>query len=1155
MLGVGSLGGLGAPAPAESAESPEIAATFDASMAEDLIRPVPFQEIPNFPECDYDKSPTFLFKAIEGKDWPAVKRFLLGGQSDSNKTPPSTQVCTWVTKYEASIDGKEEYGKWTQLPIHAALVYGAPDDVIRLLLKICPGAVQCADDQRMLPLHLAFRHGASDSTVGFLLDLFPEAVHARDFNRHTPVEAGLHGPHSQRGRVIQKIFQRHKASWKRQQAKMETTQRKQKEKLSQARQSLQSKTTEVANLSVSVDLIKWREDQTKKVLLTLMSELKDINGWYQQHEKRLTKEAIVEDLATRMTALQQIAEELVAQAERQSSDDFQSAKNPKRELFGNLPSLMTNQSKADADVDSLSAYSFGTSATAASFCEDKIQMNNHIVFLGSYDSTSNVSDSFTKQPLLVSKASFGRNRSTSSFGRKRSTSRTESTPECTAEAILEVADKGEQPKEHEDVKQTTPSSNVEDAPIMSPTELFQEISSQVSGGPEPSESHRRDSSTDILSRNDRKASSSSSSSSCDSHNCEAASQAPPGMDTLGNDIEASASTSPSQNNTKQPCSTEDSSQLLSSLVTSSTTPSPISLPPISPPKETTKKTKKAARKPFFLTTLKNVSRTAKKHSKELANIRFRLPKKADRPASKKARGDKKCSKVSNVGASASIELDRDIIGANQGPGPNKQGTDSSPESSSKEAPVAVVVAPEVDDKADLMKEKQVARTGSNVSSKASSHATLADENGAAVVSKFSSYSEDSSDVSSKTSNEEEGSHEEFAGIDSNKMAGSVSISSDVPGGDEKFTAPEEIDAMALAPPEDNNAKSEDTSDVCRTSGDEIDNVESVFEQTSDQGYDVEKEDEETLSRAFGSEVEDNEEECIEVTETPRGTASEDIATTVCTSEDIFAGCTSEDTDAGSTPEDAPAPCTLDEIPEVETEEDCLTKSSSSVKCQSAGMVEEDPKMILVSLPSQQTQDSQESASANPTVNSEEGTDSVSKAEEADDKATEEDEGMFIEIVDTYDMYPFDNDEQDEELPPVLSPTSDFAKATIEVMNDDVEVEVVLPYETVEPKPRELDDASNCGETQSIVSDLRSSFLGAVRKANKTASKIASKTKSAPFNTKNGNARVVGMNGAAVSPGLKNDGAAKPDLAARKKIFKSIVKQGAKVVPAATDQGS
>ena len=225
-----------------------------------------------------------------------------------------------------------------------------------------------------------------------------------------------------------------------------------------------------------------------------------------------------------------------------------------------------------------------------------------------------------------------------------------------------------------------------------------------------------------------------------------------------------------------------------------------------------------------------------------------------------------------------------------------------------------------------------------------------------------------------------------------------------------------------------------------------------------------------------------------------------------------------------------------------------------MKSQSAGMVVEDHKMILVSLPSQQTQDSQESAPGNPTVNSEEGTDTFSKAEEADEKATEEDEGMFIEIVDTYDMYPFDNDEQDEEPPPVLSPTSDFAKATIEVMNDDVEVEVVLPYETVEPNPSEgeLDDASNCGETQSIVSDLRSSFLGAVRKANKTASKIASKTKRTPFNTKNGNARVVGMNGAAVSPGLKNDGIAKPDLAARKKIFKSIVKQGAKVVPATAD---
>ena len=44
-----------------------------STLSEDLIRPVPSDEIPNFPECDYDENPTELYKAIEAKKWDDIK--------------------------------------------------------------------------------------------------------------------------------------------------------------------------------------------------------------------------------------------------------------------------------------------------------------------------------------------------------------------------------------------------------------------------------------------------------------------------------------------------------------------------------------------------------------------------------------------------------------------------------------------------------------------------------------------------------------------------------------------------------------------------------------------------------------------------------------------------------------------------------------------------------------------------------------------------------------------------------------------------------------------------------------------------------------------------------------------------------------------------
>jgi len=376
-------------------EPPKSVDTVDYS--EDLIRPVPSKEIPNFPECNYDENPTELYKAIEAKQWDAVRCFLLTGKWKSTTTPsqeatssqtPSTQVCTWVTKYEVSLDGTGHEGKWTMLPIHAAFLYRAPDDVIRLLLKTCPGSAKCADDQRWLPLHFAFKHNASDTSIGLLLDQYPGALAVRSFQEETPVDCALVGSPTQRSKIIQTIVDKHKSEWQRKQAKMETKLKSKKSQIRKIRQSLECKEEEVSNLNVAVDLVKWREDQAKKALFTVMSELKDINGWYQSQEQKRSKDELTEDLATKITSLQQIAENLTAEAGRieelrQRSFDTQ---DTRVKLFPKSRLLALKNKKNDIDFDeseSVSAFSTATNGTMNE--KNNIHMNNHIVFLDEDD--------------------------------------------------------------------------------------------------------------------------------------------------------------------------------------------------------------------------------------------------------------------------------------------------------------------------------------------------------------------------------------------------------------------------------------------------------------------------------------------------------------------------------------------------------------------------------------------------------------------------------------------------------------------------------------------------------------------------------------------------------------------------------------------------
>ena len=84
----------------------EVASSFWSMFheRETDIHPVPSADAYSFPECDYDRNPTTLYKMIEAQNWTAVNHFLLTGYWPgsffSDSIDAAVQSCTWVTKYD-----------------------------------------------------------------------------------------------------------------------------------------------------------------------------------------------------------------------------------------------------------------------------------------------------------------------------------------------------------------------------------------------------------------------------------------------------------------------------------------------------------------------------------------------------------------------------------------------------------------------------------------------------------------------------------------------------------------------------------------------------------------------------------------------------------------------------------------------------------------------------------------------------------------------------------------------------------------------------------------------------------------------------------------------------------------------------------------------
>jgi hypothetical protein len=156
-------------------------------------------------ECDYEQNCIKLYAVIEKRNFTVALVFLntglWPGDYFKDKLLPKDHLKTWVTRFEGT--GSERKVAWSQLPIHLALIQGAPYELIAKMVDMYPSSTRCTDNQLMLPLHLAMRHGSSDRVLECLIRAFPDAVYTTGKNDQTPIEFAKRGPNKIRAAILE----------------------------------------------------------------------------------------------------------------------------------------------------------------------------------------------------------------------------------------------------------------------------------------------------------------------------------------------------------------------------------------------------------------------------------------------------------------------------------------------------------------------------------------------------------------------------------------------------------------------------------------------------------------------------------------------------------------------------------------------------------------------------------------------------------------------------------------------------------------------------------------------------------------------------------------------------------------------------------------
>lgn len=143
-------------------------------------------------ECNFDQNPSRLIKRIVAHKWDAAMELLAEDEEPTDENAASesddkkkSMCATWAVRYEENEDIR-----WRVLPIHAALIHGAPLQLIQDLIHFHPKATTCADDQGNMPIHLAFRYGSEEAIFNLVVETNPSALKLKNGKGRTPLQCG-----------------------------------------------------------------------------------------------------------------------------------------------------------------------------------------------------------------------------------------------------------------------------------------------------------------------------------------------------------------------------------------------------------------------------------------------------------------------------------------------------------------------------------------------------------------------------------------------------------------------------------------------------------------------------------------------------------------------------------------------------------------------------------------------------------------------------------------------------------------------------------------------------------------------------------------------------------------------------------------------------
>ena len=138
-------------------------------------------------EKDYaDGTDSELLVRIKAKDWDSVRRATIFHSQNAAETT-ANELLRIPDKY-------------SNLPLHVALGYQAPDDIILAMISQYPEACKVHGTDDWTPLHVAAMWGASIVVVEALIRAYPQALDDRGedgIKGRTPRHFSARFPHNQ----------------------------------------------------------------------------------------------------------------------------------------------------------------------------------------------------------------------------------------------------------------------------------------------------------------------------------------------------------------------------------------------------------------------------------------------------------------------------------------------------------------------------------------------------------------------------------------------------------------------------------------------------------------------------------------------------------------------------------------------------------------------------------------------------------------------------------------------------------------------------------------------------------------------------------------------------------------------------------------------